>query len=72
MIHFNSNDLPNPGSKEAQELGCICAVYDNHYGQGRPDGSFWITQGCVLHNPSGKIPRLNSNGSTSDNVDSNS
>lgn len=25
---------PNPGSKEAQELGCTCPVLDNAHGKG--------------------------------------
>lgn len=48
---------PNPGSPEARELGCRCAVLDNHYGRyahwgfdeetGEP---LWVTrQDCPLH-----------------------
>lgn len=43
---------PNPGSKEAQDSGCICPVIDNHYGNGVPssDGPlFWMTSECPLH-----------------------
>ena len=45
---------PNPGSKEAQAQGCICAVIDNHYGDGfliapNEPKAFWITGGCPLH-----------------------
>lgn len=42
---------PNPGSDEAIELGCICAVLDNNHGKYapyQPDG-WWITAGCPLH-----------------------
>lgn len=54
------DEVPNPGSSEAIEQGCTCAVLDNHHGQGFPmtqdDGvvraSFWISQGCPLHWPS--------------------
>lgn len=49
-----SEKVPNPGSDEAIEAGCICAVMDNHHGRGFPmDGktSFWITQCCPLHAP---------------------
>lgn len=43
---------PNPGSKEAVEQGCTCAVIDNHYGEGFGDPpGFWITGGCPLHAP---------------------
>lgn len=41
---------PNPGSKEAQEQGCICAIMDNNYGAG-VNGEFWITGGCPVHDP---------------------
>jgi hypothetical protein len=43
---------PNPGSKEAQELGCTCPVVDNHYGNGVPskDGPlFWYYEDCPVH-----------------------
>lgn len=42
---------PNPGSVEAGEQGCICAVLDNNHGRyppWAPDG-WWITEGCPLH-----------------------
>lgn len=39
----------NPGSDEAKDQGCKCPVIDNAYGRGRGDGTFWITQGCPLH-----------------------
>lgn len=45
-------ETPNPGSKEAQEMGCKCPVVDNHYGKGfMMDGeiSFWYTQDCPVH-----------------------
>ncbi len=42
---------PNPGSKEAQEAGCLCPVIDNHYGRGVDDkqGEFWMVETCPLH-----------------------
>lgn len=43
---------PNPGSKEAVDAGCRCAVIDNHYGKGEPskDGpQFWINGDCPMH-----------------------
>jgi hypothetical protein len=46
---------PNPGSAEARQLGCKCAVIDNGYGCGcgyQDDAGnplFWITEGCPLH-----------------------
>jgi hypothetical protein len=45
---------PNPGSPQAIEQGCTCAVLDNHYGEGFPWGgstSFWISEDCPLHGP---------------------
>lgn len=46
----------NPGSNEAVEQGCTCAVHDNHYGDqwfGDTHG-FWITEGCPLHDERSK------------------
>jgi hypothetical protein len=57
--------VPHPGSAEAVNLGCRCAVYDNHHGRGcgftNEDGSpaFYVTEGCPLHWPlTGKPPNL--------------
>lgn len=45
--------IPNPGSPEAVELGCLCPVLDNHHGQGIPKGEddvvFWINSECPIH-----------------------
>ena len=45
--------IPNPGSKEAIEQGCICPVSDKYHGKGFPWGgvnpAFWIREGCPLH-----------------------
>ena len=47
--------IPNPGSKEALNLGCKCAVYDNNHGDGIGKDSntgeelFWINLECPLH-----------------------
>ena len=52
------NKVPNPGSDEAIKRGCTCAVLDNRHGIGADDfgdGYFWITQGCPLHDPEGKV-----------------
>lgn len=41
---------PNPGSKEAQDMGCICPVLDNEYGDEKlTGGMFYITEGCPVH-----------------------
>ena len=46
---------PNPGSPAATQQGCLCAVIDNHHGEGFPwrDGpnKFWISADCPLHGP---------------------
>lgn len=43
----------NPGSVLAIDKGCTCAVMDNLYGEGVPDGdggyNFWISGDCPLH-----------------------
>jgi hypothetical protein len=47
--------MPNPGSQEAMDMGCKCAVLDNGHGQGsgwkNDDGSpvFWINVECPIH-----------------------
>lgn len=45
--------IPNPGSKEAYEMGCTCGIMDNGHGSptlGRIRG-FWYSEDCPLHNP---------------------
>jgi len=46
-----STETPTPGSDEAIALGCICPVMDNGHGRGRGDGTFWIIEGCPVHDP---------------------
>jgi hypothetical protein len=54
------DNIPNPGSKEATEKGCLCAIIDNHYGKGvRGDGEkygWWQTSECPLHGGEPKPP----------------
>lgn len=48
---MSEESLPNPGSPEARERGCICAVLDNCHGRFAPfppDG-WYITMGCPAH-----------------------
>jgi len=42
---------PDPGTKEARELGCTCPVIDNHYGNGYHGvaGEFSYNMDCPLH-----------------------
>lgn len=42
---------PNPGSKEAGDLGCSCPIIDNNYGHGHHgvEGEFVINMDCKLH-----------------------
>uniref|UniRef100_A0A6M3LNG2 Uncharacterized protein n=1 Tax=viral metagenome TaxID=1070528 RepID=A0A6M3LNG2_9ZZZZ len=45
----------NPGSDEAIEAGCSCAVLDNEHGAGcgwtgeNGQPLFWITSNCPIH-----------------------
>lgn len=44
--------VPNPGSREATDKGCTCAVIDNHHGKGfqtRDGVQFWISGDCPVH-----------------------
>lgn len=45
--------IPNPGSKEAVEIGCTCPIADNNGGQGfffgDPEPMFWNSSDCPLH-----------------------
>ena len=43
--------VPNPGSPEAVEAGCLCPVLDNHYGKGsdKSNTKFWYNSSCPLH-----------------------
>lgn len=56
-MSWKEKGAPNPGSKEAQDKGCTCAVIDNHYGRGVPgwgkpdEPAFWVTGGCPVHAP---------------------
>ena len=47
----NSDIVPNPGTQEAIDAGCICPVMDNHYGQGYMgmEDVFIYTAGCPVH-----------------------
>ena len=51
--------VPNPGSPEAVEAGCLCPVLDNHYGKGvgagkRDASLFWYSDACPVHHPDKK------------------
>ena len=46
--------LPNPGSREALALGCLCPILDNSHGTG--PGPFWISSDCDLHSVDYKDP----------------
>lgn len=45
------SDVPNPGSREATESGCTCAVLDNARGRGYmgQPGIFVISADCPMH-----------------------
>lgn len=45
-------DKPNPGSREAELLGCTCPVLDNRYGDGiqtRQGAQFVMSEDCPIH-----------------------
>lgn len=44
--------VPNPGSKEAQTIGCACPVMDNCYGKGYMgrENIFIVNSSCSVHN----------------------
>lgn len=43
--------MPNPGSDEALDMGCTCAVLDNGHGKGYfgEPGVFVMSEDCPLH-----------------------
>lgn len=44
--------LPNPGSDEAIDAGCVCPVLDNAHGKGYyagPPGTFVMNEDCLVH-----------------------
>lgn len=49
--------IPNPGSPDAGQQGCICAVMDNNHGVYAPHVTelgkdcWWVTAGCPVHWP---------------------
>ena len=48
---YEMSEIPDPGSREAIEAGCCCAVLDNGHGRGYMGqaGIFVITARCPLH-----------------------
>lgn len=63
-----SNDsIPNPGSGEAIEQGCLCPVLDNAHGLGYMGGAksssgeplFVMNMECPLHGVPIKLPQSN-------------
>ena len=44
-------DVPNPGSVDALDQGCICPVLDNEYGEGYmgQPGIFVFNMECSVH-----------------------
>jgi hypothetical protein len=45
--------MPSPGSNEALDMGCTCAVLDNAHGKGYygEPGVFVMSADCPLHGP---------------------
>ena len=50
-IKLMTNKIPDPGTEEAIEMGCICPVMDNEYGRGwhGQEGVFIYNSGCPVH-----------------------
>jgi hypothetical protein len=48
---------PNPGSNNALDRGCTCAVMDNNRGRWapHPPNDWWITVGCPVHDPTDNV-----------------
>jgi hypothetical protein len=42
---------PHPGSKEAEEQGCTCPIFDNARGHGAcgQPNIFWVNADCPIH-----------------------
>ena len=54
MDQTEKKTVPNPGSDEAVEQGCICPRIDNGHGKGimiKGKRDFWVVVGCPLHCP---------------------
>lgn len=63
--------VPNPGSREAGERGCICPVMDNWHGAdelGRIRG-FVVVEGCPLHALTDPLPAKDSSRKESNSVE---
>jgi hypothetical protein len=48
---------PNPGSDQALNRGCTCAVMDNNRGLRAPmrENQWWITAECPVHDPTDNV-----------------
>ena len=54
---WRERGIPNPGSDEAIEQGCICPVLDNAHGREECTlGLWWIRVGCPLHGMEEEAP----------------
>ena len=51
MDRSDEKDIPNPGSDEALDEGCTCAILDNSHGKGvfQNEETFWTSADCPLH-----------------------
>ena len=57
---MKTDKVPNPGSDEAIELGCVCPHLDNEYGEGSA-GMFYVNMECNLHKHDPNLPKLDTN-----------
>jgi hypothetical protein len=51
MRTMTTKTIPNPGSDEALDRGCRCAVLDNNHGKYAPwpPDDWWISESCPLY-----------------------
>lgn len=55
----DQEDLPQPGTTEAQAMGCNCMLRDGEGGFIDPRWPQWITVQCPLHGAGAKHPLHN-------------
>ena len=50
-MDVDKDKTPDPGTKEAIEMGCTCPVMDNEYGRGYmgQEGVFVHSSACPVH-----------------------
>jgi hypothetical protein len=49
QIWKRKDKVPNPGSRQAGQAGCICPVGQNNKGEREPENGWIVRRGCDLH-----------------------